>query len=85
MRYELNMLDLLLGKKISVPTIEGRRREAEIPPGFNLKDYLRIPHEGMPHFGSGRSMFAANRGDLLVDFIIKAPRPDGKIKKALES
>ena len=84
-RYELNMLDLLLGKKIAVPTIEGKRQEAEVPPGFNLKDHLRIPREGMPHFGSGRSMFAAGRGDLLVDFIIKAPKPDGKVKKALES
>ncbi len=83
-RYELNVLDLLLGKRIEVPTIEGRKISAEIPPGFNLKDHLRIAREGMPHFGTGGSMFAANRGDLLVDFIIKAPKPNVKLKKILE-
>ncbi len=83
-RHELNVLDLLAGKKIAVPTIEGKKIEAEIPAGFNLKDVLRIPREGMPRFGAGHSMFAASRGDLLVDFIIKAPKPNSKIKKALE-
>jgi DnaJ-class molecular chaperone len=76
--------DLLLGKKIDVPTIEGKRIALEIPAGFNLKDYLRIPREGMPHFGAAHAMFAANRGDLLVDFIIKAPKPNAKLKKILE-
>jgi len=58
--YELNLLDLLLGKKIEVPSISGGTISAEIPAGFNLKDLLRIPHEGMPRFGSSA------RGDLLV-------------------
>lgn len=83
-RHELNFIDLLAGKKIAIPTLEGRKVEVEVPVGFNLKDPLRIPHEGMPHFGAGRSMFSAGRGDLLVDFLIKAPKPNGKIKKALE-
>ena len=83
-RRELNVLDLLLGRHIELPTIEGKKITIEIPPGFNLKDYLRIPREGMPHFGASQSMFAANRGDLLVDFIIKAPKPNGKLKKLLE-
>ena len=83
-RYELDVLNLLLGKKIEVPTIEGQRMTMEIPAGFNLKDPLRIPHEGMPRFGASQSMFAANRGDLLVDFVIKAPKPNGKLKKMLE-
>jgi molecular chaperone DnaJ len=83
-KHELDVQDLLLGKRIEVPTIEGKTISAEIPVGFNLKDNLRIPREGMPHFGAGRSMFAANRGDLLVDFIMKAPKPNIKLKKALE-
>jgi molecular chaperone DnaJ len=83
-KRELNIQDLLLGKHIEVPTIEGKKIAVEIPVGFNLKDHLRILREGMPHFGAGRSMFAANRGDLLVDFIIKAPKPNGKLKKMLE-
>jgi molecular chaperone DnaJ len=77
--YELNLVDLLLGKEIEVPSISGGRVSAEIPPHFNLKDFLRIPHEGMPRFGS----FA--RGDLLVNFVIKAPkRPGSHAKKLLE-
>jgi len=82
-RHELNVLDLLTGRHIEVPTIEGKKITVEIPAGFNLKDHLRIPHEGMPRFGAGHAMFASNRGDLLVDFIIKAPKPSSKLKKIL--
>ena len=83
-RHELNVLDLLLGKQIVVPTIEGKKITVEIPAGFDLKGHLRIAREGMPHFGATHAMFAANRGDLLVDFVIKAPKPNGKLKKMLE-
>jgi molecular chaperone DnaJ len=83
-RHDLNLIDLLAGKKITVPTIEGKKIEVEVPAGSNLKEPLRVPREGMPQFGTGRSMFTATRGDLLVDFIIKAPKPNGKIKKVLE-
>jgi len=77
--HELKIVDLLLGKKIEVPTISGGKVSVEIPPNFNLKDNLRIGGEGMPHFGS------YGRGDLLVNFIIKAPkRPGAKARKLLE-
>ncbi|MEK9180261.1 MAG: DnaJ C-terminal domain-containing protein [Patescibacteria group bacterium] len=78
-KYELKVLDLLLGKKVEVLTIGGGKASVEIPAHFNLKENLRIPGEGMPRFGSH------TRGDLLVNFIIKAPRKaSGKAKKALE-
>ncbi len=78
-RGELKVIDLMMGRKIEVPTIEGRRISVEIPARFNLKEPLRIPGEGMPRFG------ASGRGDLLVDFAVKAPKPFGaKAKKALE-
>jgi molecular chaperone DnaJ len=78
-KKELNILDLLLGKKIEIPTISGRKIEVEIPPNFNLKDYLRIPGEGMPR------MHSYGRGDLLVDFIIKTPKKlSPKLRKILE-
>ncbi len=84
--HELDLVDLLLGKKIEVPSISAVAGgtsagmvSAEIPPHFNLKDMLRIPREGMPRFGS------SGRGDLLVNFIIKAPkRPGSKAQKLLE-
>ncbi len=77
--HELKIVDLLLGKKIEVSTISGGKIAVDIPAQFNLKDNLRIPGEGMPHFGS------YGRGDLLVNFIVKAPKkPGAKAKKLLE-
>ena len=77
--HELKIVDLLLGKKIEVPTISGGKVSVEIPANFNLKDHLRIPEEGMPRFG------AYGRGDLLVNFMIKAPKkPSAKARKLLE-
>ena len=76
---ELNALDLLLGRKAEIPTISGGKIRVDIPAHFNLKDSLRIPGEGMPRFG------AFGRGDLLVDFTIRAPKKlDPKVKKILE-
>lgn len=81
---EANVIDLLLGKKIEVPTIEGKKIMVEVPAGFNLKENLRVPGEGMPHFG-GSVFSAGGRGDLYISFIIKAPKKlDGKARKALE-
>lgn len=78
-RKELKIYDLLLGKKMRVPTLAGKEIEVEIPPHFNLKENLKIPGEGMHRFGS------FGRGDLLVSFIIKAPKKqNSKVKKALE-
>jgi len=76
---ELKLVDLLLGKAIAVPVISGGTTTVEIPAGFNLKEHLRISGQGMPHIGSRA------RGDLLVNFIIKAPKkPSGKEKELLE-
>jgi molecular chaperone DnaJ len=78
-RQELNVFDLLLGRKLTVKTLDGKSVEAEVPAHFNLKDDLRIPGKGMPRFRSFGS------GDLLVEFILKAPKKLGaKEKKILE-
>ena len=79
---ELLLTDVLLGKVIHVPSISGGTISVEIPAQFNLKELLRIPHEGMPRFGSSS---AHGRGDLLVNFIIKAPKkPNTKARELLE-
>jgi molecular chaperone DnaJ len=78
-KKELKIVDLLLGRKIDVPTMEGKTLKMEIPVHFNLKENLRITGEGMPRMGS------YGRGDLLVDFILKAPKKVGaKEAKVLE-
>lgn len=78
-KKELKILNLLLGRKVEVPTISGGKIRVEIPAHFNLKEDLRIPGEGMPRFGGH------GRGELLVDFVIKAPKKlSGKAKNILE-
>jgi molecular chaperone DnaJ len=74
---ELKLIDVLLGKSVAVPVISGGTTTVEIPAGFNLKDHLRISGQGMPHIGSHA------RGDLLVGFVIKAPRKPGSKEKEL--
>ncbi len=83
-KKDLNIFDLLLGRKIEIPTIGGGKINIEIPAHFNLKENLRIPEEGMPKFGTS-TVLGVNRGDLLVTFTVKAPKKlSPKAKKLLE-
>ncbi len=78
-KHELKYREVLLGQKITVPTIDGGRAELEIPAHYDLKQPYRLPGKGMPRFGS------YGKGDLLVDFILKSPKKLGqKERKALE-
>ncbi|NCN53050.1 DnaJ domain-containing protein [Candidatus Wolfebacteria bacterium] len=77
-KQDLNVLELLAGKKIELPTIEGGKIKVEIPVGFNLKERLRIAGEGMPKFGG------YGRGDLYIEFDIKNPKVSKKLKDFLE-
>ncbi|MDP3999141.1 MAG: DnaJ C-terminal domain-containing protein [bacterium] len=78
-KKSLSLTDILLGKKVEIPTVAGGKINAEIPEDFNLRERLRIPGEGMPRFGS------FGRGDLYVEFQIRTPKKiDPKIKKFLE-
>ena len=77
-RKDLDILAALTGRKIEIPTLSGGKVQVEIPAGFNLKERLRVPGEGMPKFGGHQ------RGDLYVEFDIKIPKINSKLKKALE-
>ena len=78
-KKEVSLIDLLLSKKLEIPTISGNKLAIEIPAGFDIKKDLRIPGEGMPIFGS------YGRGDLLVELEVKTPKKiSEKIKKLLE-
>lgn len=78
-KRDLKLYDLLVGNKMEIPTISGGKIHMEIPNGFDLKEDLRIPNEGMPHFGS------FGRGNLFVNLSIKAPKKlSSRAKKILE-
>jgi molecular chaperone DnaJ len=78
-RKEVRLIDLLLGNKLELPTIEKKNIEIEIPAGADLKKFIRVRGEGMPRFGR------SGRGDLLMDLEIKAPhKASGKLKDELE-
>lgn len=78
-KKELNLVDVLLGKKIEIPKISGGTITVEIPPKFNLKEKLIIGSEGMPRLGG------YGRGNLLIDLEIKTPKKiSAKAKKLLE-
>ncbi len=82
LRKDLDILKVLAGKKIEVPTLSGGKLNLEIPTGFNLRERLRISGEGMPRFGN--SPTGGVRGDLYIEFDVKVPKIDPRMKKALE-
>ncbi|MBI3046476.1 MAG: DnaJ domain-containing protein [Candidatus Harrisonbacteria bacterium] len=77
-RKDLDILSVLAGRKIEIPTLSGGKVMVEIPIGFNLRERLRIAGEGMPKFGG------YGRGDLYVEFDVKVPKIDQKLKKFFE-
>lgn len=74
MKKTVNFKDLLIGKKIPIVTLTGKKIEVEVPAGFNLRDDLRIPGEGI------------NRhSDLYVRLDVRTSKKiSGKLKKLLE-
>ncbi len=78
-KAEADLAGILLGEKIDIPTIGGNRLRVEIPAGASLKNYLKVPGEGMSRFG-GRG-----RGDLYIDLDVRTPKKvSPKVKKLLE-
>lgn len=78
-KKNLNLADVILGKKIDIPTISGGKIHIEIPENFNLRERLKIVGEGMPRLGGYR------RGDLYIEFQVKTPKKlSAKAKKILE-
>jgi molecular chaperone DnaJ len=86
-KKEVSLIDILLNKKIEIPTISGSKVSIEVPGGFSLQDKLIIPGEGMPKLdSSSNSMLrGGSRGNLLVELIVKTPKKiNSRAKKILE-
>ncbi len=77
-KKELNLIDVLLGNKISVRTISGGTLNIEIPENYNLNEPYRVKGEGMPRLGG------YGRGDLFIQFQVKTPKLNSKVKKLLD-
>ncbi len=65
---EITPFDILLGREMQIPIIDGTKKTIIIPSGFNLRKPFAIANEGMPRL-SGRG-----RGGLLVVFTIITPK-----------
>ncbi|MBI2406078.1 MAG: J domain-containing protein [Candidatus Harrisonbacteria bacterium] len=78
-KKEISLVDVLLGTPLELPSIAGKKVTATIPEHFSLKNKLKIPSEGMPHFGG------FGHGDMYVELDIKTPKHlSSAAKKLLE-
>lgn len=76
---KVNAVDLLLGRAIEVPIVDGGTARVEVPVGARLKDPVRLKGLGMPHFGK------SGRGDMIVELDVELPKKlSAKAKKLLQ-
>ncbi|MBU4347971.1 DnaJ domain-containing protein [Patescibacteria group bacterium] len=75
----VSLTNLLLKKKIEIPTISGNKINIEIPDNFCIQEKLLVPNEGMSRLES------RGRGNLFIKFKTKTPKKiNSKAKKLLE-
>ncbi len=78
-KKEINIFDVLRGKKIEISLISGEATAIEIPHGYNLSEPFKISGKGMPKFGS------RGYGNLFVEFEVKTPKKiSSKARRILE-
>jgi len=66
---EVSIFDAMLGKDISLTTLDGRQLQMRVPPGARLGLRMRVAGSGMP-----KSNGSSNNGDLYVQLNMKVPR-----------
>jgi len=78
-KQEINLIDLLISRRVEIKTISGGTINVDVPVGFKLGDKLIVQGEGMPRLGG------YGRGRLLVDLEVKVPKKlNEKAKRLLE-
>src|SRR6185436_19437717 len=78
-KKQVTLVDVLLGRKIEVPTISGKTHNIEIPSGFNLTEKLKVSGQGMPRFHS------SGHGAMHVELVVRTPKKiSSKANKLLE-
>ena len=63
----LPLTDAVLGTRLEISTIEGKRVEVEIPPGTQADTVLRLKNKGLPRFGG------KGKGDLYLQLKVGIP------------
>jgi molecular chaperone DnaJ len=77
-KVPVTVSEATLGKKIEVPTIDGRAL-VRIPPGTNCGSTLRLREKGVPSARSG------TRGDQYVEIQVIVPKPtDERVRKLMK-
>lgn len=72
---EISMIDAALGKKITVPTLEGSE-QLSIDPGTQPNSIIKLRGKGVPYQRS-------NRGDQYVRIVVNIPKKLSKQQKKL--
>jgi molecular chaperone DnaJ len=65
---EVRLTDAALGRSVPIVDIGGERIAVAVPPGWDVREPVRVPGRGMPRFGG------FGRGDLYVVLNLKMPR-----------
>jgi curved DNA-binding protein len=68
MHQELKLSEILLGTRISVPTLDGKQLNLKIPPGTKPGTKMRMSGHGLPH------MQGSKKGDLNLKIELKLPK-----------
>ncbi len=79
-KKEISLVDILLGKPMTVPKIVGGTIEVVVPENYSLKNPVKVSGEGMPQLGRWGS-----RGNLYIELDVKTPKKlSATAKKLLE-
>lgn len=65
---KISVFDLMLGTKVAIETIDGRKLSASIPKGIDLSKEIRLTGQGLPYVNS------TQKGDLYVGIIPVFPK-----------
>jgi curved DNA-binding protein len=79
MTRELKLSEILLGTRISVPTLDNKQLSLKVPPGTKPGTKMRMSGHGLPYMKGNRT------GDLYVKIQVNLPKKlTGEQKKLVE-
>eukprot|EP01006_Ploeotia_vitrea_P067523 TRINITY_DN97549_c0_g1_i1.p1 TRINITY_DN97549_c0_g1~~TRINITY_DN97549_c0_g1_i1.p1 ORF type:complete len:336 (-),score=45.73 TRINITY_DN97549_c0_g1_i1:281-1288(-) len=70
MKHKITLTEALLGCKVEITGLDGKKIPVEVPPVVQPGKRLRVKEEGMPIRKQGQ---VVGRGDLYIEFDVKFP------------